>query len=99
MIMKSKSSNIFSYENDRNLPLTSYERISAHSIIGTNTTGTSSSNTELEPIIWNEDDTLMIRCSTSSNDDDYERETISTDNEKSHRQFQLINGTPTIIYV
>ncbi|CAF3778984.1 unnamed protein product [Adineta steineri] len=82
-----------------NNPLTSLERISSHSIIGTNTTGTSSSNTELEPIIWNEDDTIMIHGSTSSNDDDYDHETISTDNEKSHRQYQMINGPPTIIYV
>jgi len=88
-----------------NIPLNSIERTSTHSIIGTNTTGTSSSNNELEPLTWNEDDTLILHCSTSSNDDDYEHEIISTDNDESHQQqsshpqFQIITGPPTIIYV
>ncbi|CAF1390037.1 unnamed protein product [Adineta ricciae] len=81
------------------LPLSSLERISSHSILGTNTTGTSSSNMELEPIIWNEDDTAMLHASSSSNDDDYDHETISSDNEKSHQQYPRNNGPPTIIYV
>ena len=86
-------------------PLTSLERTSTHSIIGTNTTRTSSSNNEHEPITWNEDETLILQSSASSNDDDYEHEIISTDNDESHQQqvshqqFQMITGTPTIIYV
>ncbi|CAF1267694.1 unnamed protein product [Rotaria sordida] len=126
-IIKSKSSNIFSYpydlmlipndmkntkqilpssnNNNNNNPLTSIEQTSTHSIIGTNTTGTNSINNELEPITWNENDTLILHCGTSSNDDDYEHEIINSDNEEfhqqklSHQQFQIITGPPTIIYV
>ncbi|CAF3477086.1 unnamed protein product [Rotaria sp. Silwood1] len=88
-----------------NIPLTSTEQTSTHSILGTNTTGTNSINNELEPITWNEDDTLILHCSTSSNDGDYEHEVISTGNEESHQQqssqqqYQMITGPPTIIYV
>ncbi|CAM2729948.1 unnamed protein product [Rotaria socialis] len=85
-----------------NIPMASIEQTSTHSIIGTNTTGTSSINNEHEPITWNEDDTLILQCSTSSNDGDYEHEIISTDNEESHHhppQLQMATGPPTIIYV
>jgi hypothetical protein len=78
-----------------NIPLRSIEQMSTHSIIGTNTTGTSSS----EPLTWNEEDALMLQCSTSSNDDDDEHEIISNDNEESHIRRQMIPGPPTIIYV
>jgi hypothetical protein len=88
--------------NDRtsNPPLNHLPRTSTHSNIGTN-----SLNNELEPITYDEDDTLILQCSTSSNDDDYQHELNSTDNEESHQQklshsqFQLINPPPTIIYV
>lgn len=89
-----------------NIPLTSIEQTSTHSIIGTNTTGTSSINNEHEPITWNEDDTLIFHSSTSSTDYDYEHELMSTDdNEESHQQqlshsqLQIHPGPPTIIYV
>ena len=87
------------------IPVTSVERTSIHSIIGTNTTGTNSLNNELEPITWNEDETPILQCSTSSNDDDYEHEIFNTDSEESHQQqssqsqFQMMTGHPTIIYV
>jgi hypothetical protein len=96
---KNHTKQILSSSN--HMPLTSIERTSTHSIIGTNTTRTSSSNNELEPITWNEDDTLILQSSISSNDD----EIISTDNDESHQQqssrphFQMITGPPTIIYV
>ena len=94
-----------------NIPLTSLEQTSTHSMIGTNTTttGTNSSNNELEPGTWTEDD-AMLQCSvSSSNDDDEEEEEeheiISSDNDESHQQqlshpqIHMITGTPTIIYV
>jgi hypothetical protein len=88
------------------MPLKSLEQTSTHSIIGTNTTtiGTNSSNNELEPGTWTEDD-AMLQCSTSSNDDDEEHEIISSDNDESHPQqlshpqIHMISGPPTIIYV
>jgi hypothetical protein len=88
--------------NDRtnNPTLNHLPRTSTHSNIGTN-----SSNNELEPITYDEDDTLILQCSTSSNDDDYQHELNSTDNEESHQQhlshsqFQMIIPSPTIIYV
>lgn len=49
----------------------------------------------------NEDETLILQCSTtSSNDDDYQHDLNSTDNEESHpAQYQMIKPTPTFIYV
>lgn len=75
-------------------------RTSTHSNIGTN-----SSNNELEPMTYDEDDTLILQCSTSSNDDDYQHELNSSDNDESHQQrlspsqFQVMVSSPTIIYV
>lgn len=77
-------------------------------MIGTNTitTGTNSSNQELEPINWPEDD-AMIPCGiSSSNDGDDEDEIFTADNDESHQgqvspsQIQMVvTGPPTIIYV
>lgn len=75
-------------------------RTSTHSNLGT-----SSSNNELERMTYDEDDTLILQCSTSSNDDDYQHELISSDNDESQQQqqqqsqFQVIVPSPTIIYV
>ena len=79
-------------------------RTSSHSNIGTN-----SSNNELEKMTYDEDDTLILQCSTSSNDDDYQHQFNNSDNEQSHQQqqqqlspqsqFQLMIPSPTIIYV
>ena len=89
------------------IPLTSLEQTSTHSMIGTNTTtGTSSSNHELEPGTWNEDEP-MLQCSasTSNTDDDEVHETTSSDNDESrqqqisHPQIHMTAGPPTIIYV
>ena len=93
------------------IPLTSLEQTSTHSMIGTNTitTGTSSSNHELEPGGWTEDD-VMLPCNTSSSnggddDDDDDVGIMSSDNEESHpsqashSQMQMMTGPPTIIYV
>ena len=93
------------------MPLTSLEQTSTHSMMGTNTitTGTSSSNHELEPGAWTEDD-VMLPCNTSSSnggddDDDDDVGIMSSDNEESHQsqashsQMQMITGPPTIIYV
>ncbi|CAF3587838.1 unnamed protein product [Adineta steineri] len=97
------------------IPLSSLEQTSTHSMIGTNTTttGTSSSNNELEPGTWTEDD-VMLHCSASScndddddddDEDDDEQEMISSDTEESHQQqssqphIHMITGPPTIIYV
>jgi len=94
--------NLMFISNDRtnNPALTHLPRTSTHSNIGTN-----SSNNELEPITYDEDDTLILQCSTSSNDDDYQHDLNSTDNEESHQQqlshsqFKMIIPSPTIIYV
>ena len=94
------------------IPLTSLEQTSTHSMVGTTitTTGTNSSNNELEPGTWNEDD-AMLHCSASlsdenDDDDDEEQEIISTDNDESHHHhhhhhgsIQMQAGPPTIIYV
>lgn len=93
----------------RAIPLPSAEQISTYSIIETNTTtmGTSSSNNELEPNTWTEDD-VNLQCSACSSNDDEEveeHETISSDNDESHQQLsshppiQMVTGPPTIIYV
>ncbi|CAF5148488.1 unnamed protein product, partial [Rotaria magnacalcarata] len=104
-----------SLSSSRNIPLSSVEQTSTHSMIETNTTtiGTSSSHNEIEPVTWTEDD-VMLPCSAStSNDDDeeeeeeveVEHEVISSDNDVSHQQqlphtpVQIITGPPTIIYV
>jgi hypothetical protein len=91
-----------------NIPVTSLEQTSTHSIIETNTTtiGTNSSNNELEPGTWTEEDP-MLQCSasTSNDGDNEEHEIISSDNDESrqqqvsHPQIHMINGPPTIIYV
>jgi hypothetical protein len=87
--------------NNNNPTLNQIPRTSIQSIMGTN-----SSNNELEPITYDEDDTLILQCSTaSSNDDDYQHELSSIDNEESHQQqlshsqFQMMTGSPIIIYV
>lgn len=94
--------------SSHHLPLTSLEQTSTHSIIGTHTTttGTNSSNHELEPITWTEDDAILPCGTSSSNDGDDEDEIISTDNDESHQgqvsqsQIQMVvTGPPTIIYV
>ncbi len=90
-----------------NVPLTSLEQTSTHSMIGTNTTtiGTNSSNNELEPGTWTEDDPMLHCSASTSNDDDDEHERTSSDNDESrqqqisHPQIHMINGPPTIIYV
>ncbi len=94
-----------------NVPLTSLEQTSTHSMIGTNTTtiGTSSSNNELEPGTWTEDDPMLHCSASSSNDDDddevEEHEIIISDNDESHQQqpshpqIHMNTGPPTIIYV
>jgi hypothetical protein len=87
-----------------NIPLTSLEQTSTHSMVGTTTTttGTTSSNQELEPGTWTEDDP-MLHCSasTSNDDDDEEHEVVSNDNDESRQQHEIhmIQGPPTIIYV
>ncbi len=89
-----------------NIPLTSIEQTSTHSMMGTNTitTGTSSSNHELEPGTWTEDDP-MLHCSASTSnaddDDEVEHEIVSNDNGESRQQpeIHMIQGPPTIIYV
>ncbi len=68
-------------------------------LISNNPTLTHSLNNELEPITYDEDETLILQCSTSSNDDDYQHDLNSTDNEESHQQFQMMTASPTIIYV
>ena len=83
----------------QSIPLTSIEQISTHSIIGTNTTGTGSSNQDIEPMAWPDDDTLMLQCSTSSNDGDDEHDMMEHDHEDSHLPIQMMPGTSTIIYV
>lgn len=89
-----------------NIPLTSLEQTSTHSIMGTNTTmtGISSSNHELEHGTWTEDDP-MLQCSvTTSNDDDDEGNT-SSDNDESRQgeisqpQIHIVPVNPTMIYV
>jgi hypothetical protein len=83
-----------------NPKLNQLPRTSSQSIIATN-----SSNNELERIPYDEDDTLILQCSTTSNDDDYQHDLNSLDNEESHQQqtthsqFQIIKGSRTIIYV
>lgn len=71
-------------------------RTSTQSIIETN-----SSTNELERITFDEDDTLILQCSTSSNDDDYQHELNSTDNDESHptQYQQILAPTSTFIYV
>ncbi len=86
-----------------NIPLTSLEQTSTHSIIGTNTTttGTGSLHHELEPGTWTEDDP-MLQCSTSTSNDGDEVEEhviINSDNDESHPQIHMDTGPPTIIYV
>ena len=88
-----------------NIPLTSLEQTSTHSMVGTTTTTfTTSSNHELEPGTWTEDDP-MLHCSASTSnddDDDEEHEVVSNDNDESRQQpeIEMIQGPPTtIIYV
>jgi len=114
MMNNSKVSHLFPYvyeydstqpigissSSSSHLPLTSMEQFSTHSILETNTTGTNSTHHELEPIQWpDEDDTLMLQCSTSSQDDDECDLTSNDDHEESRPQIQLIPATSTIIYV
>ena len=118
MMSNSKSSDIFSYRYDfrliskglksskpilsssSNYPLKSIEQTSTHSAIKTN-----SSNNEFDPVMWNEDETLILPLSTSSNDDDNKHELVSTNNntihqqQSSHPHFEIMTGPPTIIYV
>ena len=89
------------------IPLTLLEQTSTHSMIGTNTTaGTGSSNHELEPGTWTEDEPMLpCSASTSNADDDEVHEIISSDNDESrqqqisHPQIYMTAGSPTIIYV
>ena len=48
---------------------------------------------------WPDDDTLMLQCSTSSNDGDDEHDMMEHDHEDSHLPIQMMPGTSTIIYV
>ncbi|UJR36808.1 hypothetical protein I4U23_029522 [Adineta vaga] len=89
--------------------LSSLEQTSTHSMIGTNTTttttGTSSLNHELEPGTWTEYDMMLHGSVSSSNDGDVDHDISSSDIDESHRQrlsqpqIQLVSGPPTIIYV
>lgn len=102
--------NLMLKSNDliNNTTLNHLPRTSTQSILVTN-----SSNNELEPMTFDEDDTLILQCSTTtSNDDDYQQELNSLDNEESQQQqqqqqsssasysqFQMIKPSPTIIYL
>ena len=81
------------------IPLTSLEQTSTHSVVGTNTTGTGSSNQDIEPMGWPDEDTLMLQCSTSSNDGDDEHDIMGHNHEDLHLPMQMMPGTSTIIYV
>ena len=86
----------------------SMEQASTHSMIRTNTTttGTSSSNHELEPATWTTEDDMMLHGSVSSgNDVDVDHDISSSDLDESHRQqlsqpqIQVHPKLPNIIYV
>ncbi|CAF3566866.1 unnamed protein product [Rotaria socialis] len=95
-----------SLSSSRNIPLSSVEQTSTHSMIETNTTtiGTSSSHNEIEPVTWTEDD-VMLPCSASTSNDDEEEEeevehdVINSDNDISHQHQhqQQLSHTPVQI--